>query len=184
MILNRELLNDAIGKKRPIRKLFKTDTGNLLDDYVVGDYVTTDKIPALERDGNGAKVSASSFFEEHQHLMRFEVDDILKTFDAGFVKDYHKQKRFPFEYTINFFDTFIVAEIMPSSLTTEFVVISPLNGGQTELMNDVTAFTVVTTLCTATSREHGLQLALYINVDQLLEYFRTGLGKKKLFGIF
>jgi hypothetical protein len=184
MTLKHELVLDAITKHRPLGKLFESAAGRLLDDYVVRDYVTNENIPEINLNGVQAKCPASSFFKGHQYLMPIDIQELLQHFDSQLVGEYHAQKRFPLEYTIHFFDTFIVAEIMPRSLRTEFVVVSPPNQGGDEILGGLMASTAVTALFSAISQDPGAQLALYVKLDELLEYFRTGLGKKKRFGIF
>lgn len=187
MLMKHELVLDAITKSRPIGKLFNSTVGNLLDDYVVSDYVTTDNIPEIKLNGNHpAKLDAQSFFDKHQYLMPIEIGDTLKKFD--FVNEYREQQVFPFEFIVHVFDTFIVIEIMPSSLKTEFVLLSPPNKTGDDVLGGIVgglvAATSVAAIFYAISKEPRAEVGLYIKFGQLLEYLRTGLGKKKRFGFF
>lgn len=183
MILGHELILDAITKKRPVGKLFKSAVRTSLDDYFVSDYVTTDNIPKIILDGNPAKLDPRSFFEKHQYRMPIKIDGILKKFN--YVKGYQTQKKFAFDFVAHFFDTFIVIEIMPNSLEAEFIVLSPPNKFDDDnFAEGLMASTSIMAFLHGLTGEPGAQVALYMKVDQLLEYLRTGLGRKKRFGIF
>lgn len=187
MLLKHDLVLDAITKSRPIGKLFNSTVGNLLDDYVVSDYVTTDNIPEIKLNGNHpAKLDAQSFYDKHQYLMPIEIGDTLKKFD--FVNEYREQQVFPFEFIVHVFNTFIVIEIKPYSLNTEFVLLSPVhkygNDGLEAILAGLMAAASVTGIFYAISKEPRAEVGLYIKIGQLLEYLRTGLGKKKRFGFF
>lgn len=186
MILDNDLLMDSISNQKLIGKLIMSSVGKLLDDYKVNDYVSTDKIPEIKLDGTLMKSPASSFFERYQYITSFEIDEILSLVPSEFANEFKAHKRFPFPHTVHFFDTFIVSEIMPYSLETEFLIISPDNKESEGLdfISGMFSGGAITALFSAIARDPGAQLALYIKIDQLLEYLRTGQGRKKLFGIF
>ncbi|SDG83306.1 hypothetical protein [Nitrosomonas sp. Nm132] len=184
MFLTHELINDAITKKIPIKKLFNSSIDKLLDNYVVSDYVIADHIPEIILNGGPAKESARFFFEKYRFLAKFDISNILVKYD--FVSQYDVHKKFPYEFLINFFDTFIVVEIAPSTLHTEYVLISPNNkSGDNSLGQVLDGLTAATSIMALFSNLNpGAQVALHIKIGQLLEYLRSGVGKKKRFGIF
>jgi len=184
MILKSELVQKAVSKQRPIGRLFKSVAGELLDDYKVSDYITSERIPEAKLVGMSVKRSAEFYFENHRLIMSLRIDDLLKYYDANFVKEYHAQKRFPHNFFVHFFDTFVVTEILPYSLHTEFLIIAPIVSDDNDIIGGTMAGIAVVSLCHGITEVPNSQISLYVTVDQLLEYLRTGLGRRKFFGIF
>jgi len=208
MLLNDELVSDAINSRRPIGKLLSSDMTvfDVFNDYVVFCYFSDDYIPMTKINGIPTKTPASVLFNNYQKFFSIDIDTLIKKLSyeqerdpvtAEIVKLYQENKTFPFEYAIHFFETFVVAEIMPNSLKTELILITPDRGwratpltntpnarGGDESVGAVEAQLAVMAVSTAAIESKKLQLGLYFFLGQLLEYLRTGLGKKKRFGIF
>lgn len=186
MILDNELLMKSIRNEKSIDQLFNSSISGFLDNVVVDDYVSSDKIPDFKFDNRTIKEPASYFFKKYRYITSFNVEDILSILPPEFNSDYKKHKRFPFSHTLHFFDTFIVSEIMPFSSETEFLILTPVteDTGGADFLNGIMSGSTITALFSAISSDPSAQLALYLKVDQLLEYIRSGLGKKKFFGLF
>lgn len=184
MFFEFDLINHAIIRKKPIKNLISSTIGDLLDDYVVSDYVTTEHIPEIICDGNSAKESARRFFKKYRYIAKLDISAILIKYD--FSSQYQLFKKFPHEFSVNFFDTFIVVEIEPNTLDTEYVVISPqIKNGNNSLdqrLEGVTAAISITSIYS--SLNPGGLVALHVKIGELLEYLRSGHGRKKRFGIF
>lgn len=187
MILDGGLVYDAIVKKKPLSKLFKTNVEQLLNDYVVQDYVTSEKIPDITINGHPGKMPVSVFYEKYRYLMEVEIDDVLERY--GYESQYARQVHFPYKFKVHFFDTFLAVVItLRDSNNTEFLVLSPQQSPGddplAEVLSGMTAAFTLIPLFKAVSEDPGTRVALYIKVGQLLDYLHTGKGKKKRFGIF
>ncbi len=75
---------------------------------------------------------------------------------------------------MQFFDTFIVIEILPYTLETEFLIITPSVIENSELFTAMESSATITSLFTALSSDPVAKLGLYLAIDHLLEYLRTG----------
>jgi hypothetical protein len=187
MILDNGLVYDAIVKKRPLSKLFNSNVEELLDDYVVQDYVTSENIPDVEINGHPGKTPVSVFYEKYRYLMEAEINDALKRY--GYESAYARQVHFPYKFKVHLFDTFLAVVItLRDSNNTEFLVLSPQqppgDDPLAEALSGMTAALTLIPLFKAVSEDPGARVALYIKVGQLLDYLHTGKRKKKRFGIF
>ncbi|TDK20348.1 hypothetical protein E2F46_16235 [Luteimonas aestuarii] len=180
MILQTELVRDAIERRRPLGKLYRSSIENLLSQYSVVDYVSAENIEI------GDSIESFSLIhgliEKHRHLSRIDISTLLSNSSKKFVAGYNQSKRFPFPFCIDLFDTFIAVEIMPNTLQPELVVISAPSATNNDSLSGVATSFEITGLFI--SMTPVTEVALTISIDHLLEYFRTGRGKKRLLGIF
>lgn len=190
MLLRDDLVNDAIYGKRVLGKLISSKAGSILDHCVVRDYFLRDQIPEVTTNKESSAPAVASFFEKHLFLRSVEIDDLLRKLEGGnerdrlFARWYLEKKAFPFKYKIHVFDTFLLAEIVLDTALSEFVVIStPLEEGN-ELVQGLKDAKLFFELATAMLSDPRLQITLFTKIGDLLEYLRTGIGRKKLFGIF
>jgi hypothetical protein len=182
MFLDQDRVAAAISSKRRIGKLFRSQFEGLMDAYVVRAYIANDQIPDVVVDGTPAKCPASSFFAEHRYLMPIDVNPVLRTVTPQMVAEYNSAKGFQIEYALHFFDTFLVAEILPNSRQTEFLVIAPVNSGDEGVIGGMMATTAVFDLLRF-AQDPYLRVALNAKMGQLLEFLRSG-ARRKLFGLF
>lgn len=184
MFFEYDLIHDAISRKKPIKNLFNSTVDGLLDGYVVSDYVTTKHIPEIKLNGNPAKESARFFFKKYRYIAKLDISNTLIKYDFG--SQYQLIKKFPYEFSVSFFDTFIAVEIEPDTLDTEYVVISPqIKNGNSSLEQRLEGVTAAISIISIySSLNPGGLVALHVKIGELLEYLRSGHGKKKRFGIF
>ena len=125
-----------------------------------------------------------------KNLFNSTVDGLL---DGYVVSDYVTTEHIP-EIKLNGnpakesarFDTFIAVEIEPDTLDTEYVVISPqIKNGNSSLEQRLEGVTAAISIISIySSLNPGGLVALHVKIGELLEYLRSGHGKKKRFGIF
>lgn len=105
--LHQEKLDKTIRRRKMVRKLIGAGA-RFLADYRMANYVTSAQIFEIMLDGARCKAPASIFFRDKAGL--------LMTIEGG---EYNK----PFDVVL--FDTFIVIEVAPGTLETEFLVLVP-----------------------------------------------------------
>jgi hypothetical protein len=153
-----------------------------LDDFIVSDYVTTENIPQINLNGIDVKAVPSIFFKDCQYLTSIDINEILEGTNDDFVTAYKDERIFPYDFSIHFFDAFIVVDIFPRSMKTEFLVVAPLRKkiGIAQIMPGMAASIAMTSIFSTISSDPMAQVALYMKLDKLSEYLRSGAGKKKI----
>lgn len=190
MLLRDDLISDAIRRKRALGKLISSKAGKILDHCVVRDHFVRDQISEVTKNKDSGRPAVAPLFEKHLCLRSVEIDELLRKLKGGsdldrsFAEWYLERKVFPFKYKVHVFDTFLVAEILLNTTMSEFVVVSNPQEEENEIVQGLKDAELFFKLATAMLSEPRLQMTLFTKIGDLLEYFRTGLGRKKLFGIF
>ncbi len=105
--LRQDKLDEAIRRRRMVRRLIGP-RARFLADYRVSNYVTPAQIYEVTLDGARSKAPAPIFFSDKAGL--------LMTIEGS---QYDK----PFDVVL--FDTFVVIEVAPRTLQTQFLVLVP-----------------------------------------------------------
>jgi hypothetical protein len=180
MILQTKLVLDAIQRRKSLGKLYKSSIENVLEKYVVADYVSA---PNIEVDESIEGLSlVHGLTEKHRHLSHIDISALLSNASKDFVTGYNQHKRFPFPFSIDLFDTFVAVEILPNTLHPELIIISPPSAINNDPLSGMAASFEMTGLLVSMSPV--VEVALTISVDHLLEYFRTARGRRRFLGIF
>lgn len=185
MILNQKLVHEAISKKLPTKKLINKESRLLLDNFFVQDYVVTEKIPVATLDGLKMKLPPVIFYEKYQYQGEIETNEITKRLEEESLQFYDSKLFFPYEFSIHLFETFIAVEILPRTMQTEFLILSPsIKESGNPLFDGTVSSLEMTAISAGLSSGPIAYLAVKAEIDNILEYLRTGLGKKKKFGLF
>ncbi len=186
MILRGRVVYDAITKRRRIKNIIDSKGNLLLDDFFVIDYVTNENLPKTMLGDKKITVRPDVFFYRYQYVAEININSTLRGASQDLLRAYDEDKTFPYEFSVHFFNTFLIVEIMPVSSDSEFLVLAPhkMEEGVVEEMAGVMASMVVGGIFSEVSSDSELQVTLSVKVDRLLSFFKSGVGKKKTFGIF
>ncbi len=188
MILRGRVVYDAITKKHRIKNMIDSRGNLLLDDFLVVDYVTSENIPTTMLGDKKVAVRPDVFFHRYQYIAEVNINSTLgaRGMSQDLLQAYDKEKIFPHEFSVHFFNTFLVVEIIPVSERSEFLVLAPQKPkkGDVENMAGLMASMTVTGIFSSISSNPELQVTLGMKIDKLLAFLRSGVGKKKILGIF
>lgn len=105
--LQQQRLDQAISNRRMVSELIGT-SARFLADYRLANYVKPDQIHEISLDGVPCKAPAATFFKDKgELLLAIEGDDYNQPID------------------VVLFDTFMVIEVAPRTLTTRYLVLIP-----------------------------------------------------------
>ena len=179
-----DLIRQALNGDRRVDQLLQDKRNKALAEYILRDYVMPDQIPDIKLNGVEQKTPANMFFEQHRYLSCFDEASTLEHFTEESVQEWWSEKLCPYRYSAHFFDTFIALEAIDSAKSKCFLVLSPDANAPTKVMSGMAQSLAITHLFSALSDNPPAQIGFHYKVNEILEYFRTGLGKKKRFGIF
>ena len=173
MILSEAKVREVIESQSTVLQFVRSRlVHGLLDDYVVADYITSENIPEITVDGEPERLSVDEFFDGHRHLMRIIPEEILSHFDEEIGNEYEKHTGFPYPFVLHFFDTFLVIEINPTTLETEFVVMAPMRPGEDDMMAALRVSIAITALVSSVANSSS-QLPMCVRADEILEHLRV-----------
>ncbi len=105
--LQQQRLDQAISNRRMVSELIGT-SARFLADYRLANYVKPGQIHEISLDGVPCKAPAATFFKDKgELLLTIEGDDYDQPIDVAL------------------FDTFMVIEVAPRTLTTRYLVLIP-----------------------------------------------------------
>jgi hypothetical protein len=105
--LQQQRLDQAISNRRMVSELIGT-SARFLADYRLANYVKPEQIHEISLDGVPCKAPAATFFKDKgELLLAIEGDDYDQPIDVAL------------------FDTFMVIEVAPRTLTTRYLVLIP-----------------------------------------------------------
>ena len=171
-ILNHDLVMDVVNGSRMIGSLIRS--ADLLRDFSVSQYVTSEDIQKSRAGHADRKPGASSFFDNYQHRTSVSLGDSLERFDKSVVRSYLLARQFPHQLAVDFFDEAVVITILPGSPQMEFLVLVPGGGLGDPFSARFLASSRITELFMAAASENQNPLSLYIELDLLLERLRIG----------
>ena len=171
-ILNMDLVTQVIESSRLIGQLIRS--ADLLRDFSVARYVTSEEIRSSRAGKVESWPEASAYFDDYQHRTAVNLGNSLERFDRGLVRSYLLAKQFPHQIGVDFFDEALIVTVLPGSPQMEFLVLVPGGGLDDPLSAKFLASSRITELFMAAASENQNPLALYIELDLLLERLRIG----------
>ncbi len=171
-ILNRTLVMQVIDEGRLIGRLIRS--ADLLRDFSVARYVTSDEIRRARAGKVDSWPEASAYFDNYQHRTAVNLGDSLQRFDKSIVRSYLLARQFPHQLWVDFFDEALVITILPGSPQMEFLVLVPGGGLGDPLSAKFLASSRITELFMAAASGDQNPLTLYVELDLLLERLRIG----------
>lgn len=189
MILDHGMIYSAITNRTSLKELFKGSGMGSFSDYIIKDYVMTEHIPAVHVNGSEtktAKLLPADFYPQHQYFSSLDLHNILINY--RYHGEYSKRKKFKQEFLIHFFDTFILIELIPGSLETEFLMLAPdIEVGDDQLQDrlmGMLAASSVSSLYLSISPDPSAIIGFYLKLGELLDILETGRKRKKFLGLF
>jgi hypothetical protein len=185
MSLNYEFIAKAISNGKKLKKLFPVDNVNLLSEYKVSNFIGSEQIPRLNMRGVNAKIPAAMFFKDYRFLYCYETGELSDYLPSEMIELYNDERKFQMSYDVSFFDTFLVIDVYPRTIDSEFIVLTPCVGdGLGDVFDGMLAKSHVVGLFSSMSANANLKVSFLLEVDQVLECFRRGEMRKKFLGIF
>ena len=183
MHLDTNIVRDALSSRRRLGKLFSHYGDSILDDFCVSEYVECQQLRTVLLNGQPSKLPATAYYQDTLYFC-CDLPELLH--GTGLQKDtFCSLLLFPGQFRLYVFSSGIVAEIWPDSLETEFLQIAPVSGGTSGMPQHFASRIAMLEFVDSFLDSHTARLELLRKMDSILEYLRSGRGRKsRFFGIF